>query len=181
MIRNCQNLIKLYILHMKECDPKKCSGLRLSRSGFARIITRPSYLPIGTTILDPFAVKAFSPADKRNVERRGLTTVDCSWNQLEGELKVKIRGRHRCMPLLIAGNPINYGSIGKLSTVEAFSGALFIIGEETLADQILSKFKWGHTFLDLNRKSLLEYQKAEDSAQIIQIQTKIIQEMKSKG
>ncbi len=181
MIGNGQDPIKLYILHMKECDPKKCSGLRLGRSGFARIITRPSHLPIGTTILDPFAVKAFSPADKRNIERRGLTVVDCSWNQLEGELRVKIRGTHRCLPLLIAGNPINYGSIGKLSTVEAFSGALFIIGEETLADQILSKFKWGHTFLDLNRKSLLEYQKAEDSAQIIQIQTKIIQEMKSKG
>ena len=177
MIGNYQNLIKLYILHMKECDPKKCSGLRLSKRGFARIITRPSHLPKGTTILDPFAVKAFSPADKSNVERRGLTAIDCSWNQLEGELKVKMKGRHRCMPLLIAGNPINYGSIGKLSTVEAFSGALFIIGEETLADQILSKFKWGHTFLDLNRRSLLEYQKAEDSTQIIQIQTKLTQEM----
>lgn len=177
MIGNGQNLIKLYILHMRECDPKKCSGLRLGRSGFVRIITRASHLPMGTTILDPFAVKAFSPADRRDIERRGLTAVDCSWNQLEGELRVKMKGEHRCMPLLIAGNPINYGLIGKLSTVEAFSGALFIIGEETLADKILSKFKWGHTFLDLNRRSLLEYQKAEDSTQVIQIQTKLIREM----
>jgi pre-rRNA-processing protein TSR3 len=162
---------------MKECDPKKCSGLRLGRNGFAKIITRPSHLPGGTVILDPFAVKAFSPSDRRDIERRGLTTVDCSWNELDGKLKVRLKGNHRCMPLLIAGNPINYGSMGKLSTVEAFSGALFIIGEEELADRILSKFKWGHTFLDLNKRILLEYQNAEDSTQIIQIQEKLIQEI----
>jgi len=169
--------IRLYILHMKQCDPKRCSGLRLARSGSARVVTHPSHLPVGTITLNPFASRAFSPADKRDVERRGLTAVDCSWNRLEEGFKVGVRGRQRCLPLLIAANPINYGSIGKLSTVEALSGALFILGEEVLAENLLSKFKWGHTFLELNEELLSEYQRARSSTEVVEIQDKLIKEL----
>jgi len=175
VVENCH--IKLYILHMRQCDPKKCTGLKLGRSGFVRIINHSSYLPAGTVVLNPFADKAFSPADKRNVERRGMTVVDCSWNQLEGRFKVKTRGRQRCLPLLIAANPINYGLIGKLSTVEAFGGALFILRKEILARTLLSKVKWGHTFLELNEELLSEYQSAENSNQIVKTQERLSREI----
>lgn len=175
MVENCH--IKLYILHMRQCAPKKCTGLKLGRSGFARIINHSSHLPAGTIVLNPFVDKAFSPADKRDVERRGMTVVDCSWNQLEGRFKVNTRGRQRCLPLLIAANPINYGLIGKLSTVEAFSGALFILRKEILARTLLSKVKWGHTFLELNEELLSEYQNAENSNQIVETQERLSREI----
>ncbi len=175
MVENCH--IKLYVLHMKQCDPKKCTGLKLGRSGFARIINHPSNLPAGTIVLNPFADKAFSPTDRGDVERRGMTTVDCSWNQLKGRFEVKTRGRQRCLPLLMAANPINYGLIGKLSTIEAFGGALFILRKETLAEKLLSKVKWGHTFLELNEELLSEYQNAENSSQIIETQERLKREI----
>jgi len=177
VIERDQDNIKLYILHMRQCDPKKCSGLKLGRSGLARIITHPSHLPSGTVILNPFAATAFSPADNRDVEGKGLTAIDCSWNQLDKGFKVKMRGEHRCLPLLVAANPVNYGSIGKLSTVEALSGAVFMLGKETLARRLLSKFKWGTTFLELNEKLLSEYQRAENSTQVVQIQEGLIREL----
>lgn len=169
--------VKLFVLHLKECDPKKCSGLKLVRNGLAVIVTHPSRLPKDTIVLDPFADRALSSADKKDAERKGLTAIDCSWNQLKGEFQIKLRGEHRCLPLLITANPVNYGSIGKLSTVEAFGGALFILGHEPIAKRLFSKFKWGHTFLELNRELLLEYQEAEDSTQVIQIQDRIIKEL----
>lgn len=177
MTEHSQEKIRLYILHMRQCDPKKCSGLKLVRSRLARIVTHSSRLPAGTVILNPFAATAFSPADNEDVDRKGLTAVDCSWNQLDEGFKVRIRGKHRCLPLLVAANPVNYGSTGKLSTVEALSGALTILGEETLARRLLSKFKWGSTFLELNEGLLLEYQRAENSTEMIQIQGKLMKEL----
>jgi len=169
--------ISLYVLDRGNCDPKKCSGRKLSRSNLAKMVNRPSRLPSGGIILNPFVDRAFSAADSRDIERRGLIAIDDSWNQLNGSFKIKIRGKHRCLPLLITANPVNYGSIGKLSTAEALSGALYIIREENLADEILSKFKWGHTFLELNRELLLEYQRARSSSEIVEIQNRLIKEI----
>lgn len=177
MMERDQDSAQLYILHMRQCDPKKCSGLKLGRSGLAMIIMHLPRLPSGTVILNPFAATAFSPADRRDVDSRGLTVIDCSWNQLEEGFKFRIRGEHRCLPFLVAANPVNYGSIGKLSTVEALSGAVFILGKETLARRLLSKFKWGPTFLELNEKLLSEYQRAKNSTQVVQIQERLIQEL----
>lgn len=52
---------------------------------------------------------------------------------------------------MLAGNSINYNVKNKLSTVEAFAGALIICGFSEQAREILAKFKWGQNFLELNR------------------------------
>jgi len=70
---------------------------------------------------------------------------------------------------LLAGNPVNYSKINKLTTVEAIAGAAFILDEELLARKLLEKFNWGHTFLELNENILHDYQKATSDEQVIEI------------
>ncbi|PKU86278.1 hypothetical protein MA16_Dca002109 [Dendrobium catenatum] len=86
------------------------------------------------------------------------------------------------MPWLVAANPINYGRPCELSCVEALAAALIICGEEETANLILGKFKWGHSFLSLNRHALSKngfglirellkaYSKCENGPEIISVQ-----------
>ena len=82
-----------------------------------------------------------------------------------------------CLPFLIAGNPINFGKPTKLSTVEALAAALYIAGFKDRSLNLLSKFKWGSTFLNLNSKRLDKYAQAKNSTEIIQFQTEFIREL----
>ena len=66
----------------------------------------------------------------------------------------------------MAGNPVNYSRIGMLSTAEAIAAALYIMGFEDQASAILDKFRWGHTFLELNDGLLREYAKVAEPDQI---------------
>ena len=77
---------------------------------------------------------------------------------------------HRALPFLLAANPVNFGRPFRLSTVEAFAAALYILGEKEQAALILGKFKWGQTFLELNLEPLERYSEAKDSSEIVQIQ-----------
>ena len=60
----------------------------------------------------------------------------------------------------------NYSKINKLTTVEAISAALFILGFDEDAKQLLEKFKWGHTFYDLNKNLLDDYSKLQTEEEI---------------
>src|SRR5947199_4261113 len=73
------------------------------------------------------------------------------------------------LPPLLAGNPVNYSKIAKLTTAEAIAGALYIMNFKDLADSILNKFKWGHTFFELNQDLLREYSNAETDDQMSEI------------
>jgi pre-rRNA-processing protein TSR3 len=130
-------------------------------------------LPKRAVVLNPFSEVAFSPADKDRIERYGLVGLDCSWEQAEKVLLKHVRGTSRCLPVLIAGNPVNFGKATKLSTVEALAAALYIVGFEEQASQLLSIFKWGHTFLELNYERLESYKNARDSSEIVEIQHKL--------
>ena len=71
---------------------------------------------------------------------------------------------------------MNWGKPFKLSTVEALAAGLVILGERSQAEQILSKFSWGHVFLELNREPLAEYALARDSAEVVRIQNEYMSE-----
>jgi pre-rRNA-processing protein TSR3 len=90
-----------------------------------------------------------------------------------------VKGTSRCLPILIAGNPVNYGKLTKLSTVEAIAAALYIGGFKEEAEKLLSIFPWGHTFFELNQMLLDNYVTAKDSAEIVEMQTRLLKGKKS--
>ena len=159
--------VKVVVYHAKQCDPKKCSTLKLKRHNLVRIVHRAKELPRGAVILDPFTPKAFSPADRQRLKRRGLTALDCSWVHAKEVFDMPIHWVPRCLPYLVAANPVNYGKPFKLSTLEAFATVLYILDEIEHAKDILKLYKWGPHFLDLNKEPLKDYRKAENSAEII--------------
>jgi pre-rRNA-processing protein TSR3 len=161
---------RLTIYHANQCDPKRCTGLKLKRHGLVRIVPKARFLPRRAVVLNPFSEIAFSPADKERVERFGLAALDCSWEHAQKVLLKQVRGTSRCLPILIAGNPVNYGKATKLTTVEALAGAFYIAGFKQEAVNLLSIFKWGHTFLELNSALLENYASAKDSTEIVEMQ-----------
>jgi pre-rRNA-processing protein TSR3 len=165
-----QEPVKVSIYHANQCDPKKCTGLRLSRRGLARIVRRTKFLPKRAAVLNPFSEVAFSPADRDRIRDFGLVALDCSWEHAEKVLMTHVKGTCRCLPVLIAGNPVNFGKATKLTTAEAIASALYIAGFEEQATDLLSIFSWGHTFMDLNRERLDCYATAKDSTEIVELQ-----------
>ena len=125
-------------------------------------------------VLNPFSEIAFSPADRQRVEKFGLAALDCSWEHAEKVLLKRVKGTSRCLPILLAGNPVNFSKATKLSTVEALAGALYIAGFKEEAKELLSIFVWGHTFLELNQELLEKYASAQDSTEIIEMQRSLI-------
>jgi pre-rRNA-processing protein TSR3 len=169
-----QKRVKIVVYHAGQCDPKKCTALKLKRHGLIRIVNQIRFLPKRAIVLNPFSEMAFSPADRQRVEKFGLAALDCSWEHAEKVLSKHVRGTSRCLPVLVAGNPVNFGKPTQLSTVEALAGALYIAGFKEEAIELLSIFKWGHTFLELNSKRLESYAEAENSLAVIEIQKQFI-------
>jgi pre-rRNA-processing protein TSR3 len=139
----------------------------------ARVVSKTRFLPKRAIVLNPFSEIAFSPADRERIEDFGLVALDCSWEHAQKVLLKHVRGTSRCLPILIAGNPVNFGKATKLSTVEALAAALYIAGFKQEAVGLLSIFTWGHTFLELNAALLENYASAQDSTEIIRMQAKI--------
>lgn len=162
--------VKICVYHAKQCDPKKCTTLKLKRHNLVRVVHRVKRLPRGSVILNPFSERAFSPADRERLERRGLSALDCSWMHADEVFEVSMRGASRCLPYLIAANPVNYGVPTKLSTVEALAAALYIAGFVEQAERLLSIFKWGPHFIKLNLKLLRSYAQAKDSREVVELQ-----------
>jgi len=158
------------VYHAKQCDPKKCTTLKLKRHDLVRVVYQVRQLPHGAVILNPFSQKAFSPADRERLERRGLAAIDCSWMHADDAFELSMRGASRCLPYLIAANPVNYGIATKLSTVEALAAALYIAGLKEKAERLLSIFKWGLHFINLNRVRLDAYAQAKDSGEVVELQ-----------
>ena len=162
--------VAIRVYHAKQCDPKKCTTLKLKRHNMVRVFHRIRGLPRGAVILNPFSDRAFSPADRGRLERRGLAAIDCSWIHADEVFELSMRGVSRCLPYLIAANPVNYGVPTKLSTVEALAAALYIVGFKEKAEHLLSIFKWGPHFIVLNREFLDGYARAKNSAEVVELQ-----------
>jgi pre-rRNA-processing protein TSR3 len=166
--------VRITIYHAAQCDPRKCTGLRLKRRGLARVVTRTRFLPKRAIVLNPFAEIAFSPADRQRIEQFGLVALDCSWEHAQQVLAGHVKGTSRGLPILIAGNPVNFGKLTKLSTAEAIAAALYIAGFKKESEELLSIFTWGHTFLELNGVVLDGYCRAKDSAEIVHMQKRLL-------
>ena len=77
----------------------------------------------------------------------------------------------RRVPALLAANPVNYGKLEILSSVEALAAALFITGYADLAHNILEKFKWGPNFLVLNMEPLSDYAECQTDQQVRMVES----------
>lgn len=164
-------MIPLYAYRDDSCHPRKCSVKKLERFGLVRILSRISYIPRNTILLDPTAEQAISPAD---LPARSLTVLDCSWEVLDTGA-VRSWRKRRALPFLLAANPVNFGRPWRLSSVEAFAAALFILKEPEQAASVLGTQNWGCRFLELNGELLEDYAAAADSSEVIRIQEQYLQ------
>ena len=154
----------LKVLMLKQDDPRKCSAAKLVKFGLAKPVTRTASR---TLILNPFSKKILLKSDKKSVN--SITGIDCSWNLVTSAFKKPFTGISRKLPPLLAGNPVNYSKLNKLTTVEALAAAAYILGDSDMATTLLDKFKWGHTFFALNKNILEDYSKAESESDIAEI------------
>jgi pre-rRNA-processing protein TSR3 len=166
--------VTVVVYHAKQCDPKKCSTLKLKRHNLVRVVHRAREIPRGSVILDPFKAKAFSPDDRTAMENRALAALDCSWVHAKEVFDVSGKWVYRCLPYLVAANPVNYGVPTKLSTVEALAAALYIADFREQATELLSKFKWGPQFIKLNEDLLEGYSQTKDSGEVVKVQEEFL-------
>lgn len=167
--------IRLIVLHTDEDDPKKCSAKKLYKFGFVEIVKNIRKVPKDAILLNPFSEKSLSKEDYITAEKRGIIAIDCSWKNAENTFECLDRiNLSRALPFLVAVNPVNYGKPFKLTTIEAFASALYILGERKHANEILNIYKWAPYFLELNHLPLEEYRKAKNSREVIQIMRRYI-------
>ncbi|PSQ09473.1 hypothetical protein BRC98_06020 [Halobacteriales archaeon QS_7_68_65] len=145
--------MEVHVRYEGDDDPDKCTARKLARFDLAELHRSARATPPGIVLNPP--------------ER--LVALDCSW-ELAREERFAIRGHHRALPFLVAANPVNYGTPFRLTTVEALAGALCILGERDHAERLLAKFRWGHTFLELNDEPLRRYADCEDSSAVVATQ-----------
>lgn len=157
--------VEIHVRYEGDDDPEKCTARKLARFDLAQLHHSARKTPPGI-VLNPFAEQALSPAD---TDHTALVALDCSWETAKQEA-FDLSGTHRALPFLVAGNPVSYGQPFRLNTVEAFAGALCILGEREHAERLLSKFRWGHTFFELNEEPLSRYAGCADSAAVVDVQ-----------
>ncbi|MGQ4556689.1 DUF367 family protein [Halobellus sp. GM3] len=155
----------LHVRYEGDDDPDKCTARKLARFGLVDLHRSDRAAPYGV-VLNPHADRALSPAD---AAVGPLVALDCSWESA-GRARFSLPGEHRALPYLVAANPVNFGRPMQLTTVEALAAALAIFGRRDRAEGLLSKFTWGHTFLELNEEPLRRYADCADSSEVVSVQ-----------
>jgi pre-rRNA-processing protein TSR3 len=156
--------MRIQVLMFEQDDPSKCTAAKLVKFGIAK---RIRHLSGKDMILNPFANEFVLRTDRDLTT--SITAIDCSWELAQGMFLKKFVGLSRKLPPLLAGNPVNYSKIGKLTTAEAIAGSLYIMDYADLANSVIGKFKWGHTFFDLNQYLLADYSNAKTIDDVIEI------------
>lgn len=160
--------MKPQVYMMRQDDLSKCTAAKLAKF---RIAESVRFIKKDTIVLSPFSDTLLTRSDTSIAG--AVCAIDCSWERADEVAKHKrvfSSGIGRRLPALLAANPVNYAKLAKLSSAEALAGALYILGDRQTAAEILNKFKWGHTFLELNVDLLEDYAKADSPEQVKQIE-----------
>ncbi|PWZ02468.1 DUF367-domain-containing protein [Testicularia cyperi] len=157
------------------CDPKRCSGKKLSRLGLIQ------ELRVGQKfrgiVLTPNATQTLSPADADIVRANGVAVVECSWARLDEIPFGKLKSPHeRLLPHMIATNPVNYGKPMKLNCVEALAAAFYLCSMPAEGRLLLSKFGWGEHFPKINSRWIRAYRDCNSSAEVDELARKMVEE-----
>lgn len=160
---------------LNHCDPKKCSGRKLSRMNMIKSLRLGQRFP--GLVLTPEGQKVVSPADRDTMMSLGTAVIDCSWARLDETPFNKMKAGHpRLLPLLMAANPVNYGKPYRLNCVEAIAATMYICGDKAGARYYMGKFKWGHSFLSLNEELLEAYAACSNSVEVVAVQDKYLED-----
>jgi pre-rRNA-processing protein TSR3 len=167
--------IRVHAIWLAQDDPKKNTAVLASKRGDIKLHKNMKNLPKKGIILEPLCGKVFGPEDHDLLTTRNgsLVGLDCSWAQIEssvGTVMKKTRLVPRMLPLLLAANPVNWGKPGKLTTAEAISAALYLIGRQEQAREVLGAFRWGERFFELNQQPLDAYSQAKSSSELVDLQ-----------
>ena len=141
-------MLGVFALEMGQDDPTKCTARKMVNMDLARAVSRK-----------------FHASDK---VAKSVLVVDASWNQAQEVFFRKLGGKHRRLPILLAGNPTNYARAGTLSSLEAVAATMYLLGEVEEAKSYMNIYKWGPTFLTLNQEPLEAYRKARTEGKVLQ-------------
>ena len=164
-ISSIEKFPRVFTFEMRQDDPSKCTSAKMRKLGLARPVTKNA-IPADSIVLNPSSQIVLIFADRETALTDGLVVIDCSWEKSAPIFQQKFRGQPRRLPALLAGNPTNYSKLGRLSSVEAVSAGLYIMGFEESARKFVSIYKWGETFLSLNQDPLDDYRKATSPDEI---------------
>ena len=172
--------IRLAMWDFGQCDPKRCSGMKLKRLGYVRVLNlRESFHGI---VLSPIGTQLISPDDKEIALSAGLAVVDCSWKQLDHTDVTQLRARHhRALPYLVAANTVNFGKPWRLNCAEALAACLSIFDFQDAADELMNQFKWGHSFFEQNGDYIDAYKTARSAKEMVQMQNFFLDELKKEA
>ena len=172
--------VRLAMWDFGQCDPKRCSGMKLKRLGYVRVLNlRESFHGI---VLSPIGTQLISPDDKEIALSAGLAVVDCSWKQLDHTDVTQLRARHhRALPYLVAANTVNFGKPWRLNCAEALAACLAIFDFQDAADELMNQFKWGHSFFEQNGDYIDAYKTAKSAKEMVQMQNFFLDELKKEA
>ncbi|CAL4121699.1 unnamed protein product, partial [Meganyctiphanes norvegica] len=167
---------------LKHCDPKKCSGRKLVRMEMVRVLRLGQRF--NGLCLSPQGKKCVSPEDSSILLERGLAVIDCSWNRLKETPFNKMKSTHpRLLPYLLVFNSPLYGKTCtvRLSTIDSVRLTRFFACEKEIAELYLNKFKWGQTFIEVNRELLDKYASCKTSSDVIEAQNNYLEDIKKEA
>jgi len=162
---------RLYVLQLRQDDPKKCTAAKLVKFRLARPLYRLNQVNEKSLTLNPFAPTCLLNHDRVQALNYGLVAVDCSWERVQATFSARLPGRNLRLPTLLASNPVNYAKPNRLSSLEALAAGLFIMGFLGEATHLLSIFKWGPHFLTLNAQPLEAYTSVTDEEQLGRVES----------
>ncbi len=160
----------IFTVELREDDPAKCTSAKMRKFHLARSIPLTK-ISRESIVLNPFALETLSNSDRSSALRGGIVVIDCSWVKASNTFKGRLKGYQRRLPTLMAGNPTNYSKLNSLSSLEAASAAMYILGFHSLSERLLSLYKWGETFHSLNINALNDYSAATSQEELGRIET----------